>query len=29
VRLLRGEGSGVWEIDRESREAFAEEEGGD
>jgi cellulose synthase/poly-beta-1,6-N-acetylglucosamine synthase-like glycosyltransferase len=22
VRLLRGEGSGIWEIDRESREAF-------
>jgi hypothetical protein len=22
VRLLRGEGDGVWEIDRESREAF-------
>lgn len=30
VRLLRGEGDGVWEIDRESREAFlADEESGD
>lgn len=30
LRLLRGEGDGVWEIDRESREAFlADEEGGD
>jgi cellulose synthase/poly-beta-1,6-N-acetylglucosamine synthase-like glycosyltransferase len=30
VRLLRGEGDGVWEIDRESREAFlADEAGGD